>query len=645
MRRRLPACGRRHVAAPAVCVGTCVLFFVALSASQPASPAVRVEADPAPPTIEAFQRLFENPPSSAAPMMRWWWFGPSVTKQELEREMRAMKAGGIGGFEIQPVYPLALDDDGRGIRTLPFLSDEFIDMLRFVGDRSRELGLRMDLTLGSGWPFGGPGVAVASASSKLRVERHELPPGDRAIPPPDLGSGEQLIAVFLEEPGAPAVRRIRLPLPAGGVVSLPTESAGSGRLLFFISSRTGMQVKRAAIGAEGFVLDHYDSPALDGYLSTVGDRLMTAFRGQPPFAVFCDSLEAYEGDWTKDLPGEFRARRGYDLTDHLVSLVEGGTPEADDVRHDWGRTLSELVNERFFAPLREWAARAGTRLRAQAYGIPPATLSSNALVDLPEGEGTQWTRLTATRWASSAAHLYGRAIASAETWTWLHSPAFRAGPLDLKAEADRHFLQGINQIVGHGWPYLAARRRVPRVALLRGRRLQRPEPLVDRDAGRHAIPPARQLRAPPGGTSGRCRRVPADERRVGGFLAGAREPVRGACRPRGSRSPRNDHPGRPGIRRRGRRVPHRIRAGRGPRPADRIDDLPRRGASGCRAHPARDAADPGDLRSVRRDRRRDTAAARTRAGSAGHTGRPRRHTRGRLPALSAVRRARSARGR
>lgn len=37
-------------------------------------------------------------------MMRWWWFGPAVEKTELARELRAMKAGGIGGAEIQPVY-------------------------------------------------------------------------------------------------------------------------------------------------------------------------------------------------------------------------------------------------------------------------------------------------------------------------------------------------------------------------------------------------------------------------------------------------------------------------------------------------------------------------------------------------------------
>ncbi|MGC2301267.1 MAG: glycosyl hydrolase, partial [Acidobacteriaceae bacterium] len=35
----------------------------------------------------------------------------------------------------------------------------------------------------------------------------------------------------------------------------------------------------------------------------------------------------------------------------------------------------------------------------------------------------------------------------------LHSPPFRATPLDMKAEADTFFLQGINQLVGHGWPY------------------------------------------------------------------------------------------------------------------------------------------------------------------------------------------------
>ena len=92
-------------------------------------------------------------------------------------------------------------------------------------------------------------------------------------------------------------------------------------------------------------------------------------------------------------------------------------------------------------------------LPIQAYGTPPAMLSTNRLADLPEGEGAQWKALGTARWASSASHLYGRPVTSSEAWTWLHSPAFRATPLDMKAEADLHFLQGVNQLLGHGWPY------------------------------------------------------------------------------------------------------------------------------------------------------------------------------------------------
>ena len=79
---------------------------------------------------------------------------------------------------------------------------------------------------------------------------------------------------------------------------------------------------------------------------------------------------------------------------------------------------------------------------------------------------------SSTRWATSASHLYGRPVTSSETWTWLHSPVFRATPLDMKAEADLHFLQGINQLVGHGCPVFAAGGGRTRLAILRRGGLQ-----------------------------------------------------------------------------------------------------------------------------------------------------------------------------
>ena len=79
----------------------------------------------------------------------------------------------------------------------------------------------------------------------------------------------------------------------------------------------------------------------------------------------------------------------------------------------------------------------------------------------------------------------------------------------MKAEADRHFLMGINQLIGHGWPYTSEGVEYPgwrfyasavfdeknpwwnvmpdvtkyiQLAFLRGRRLQREESVVDCNA-------------------------------------------------------------------------------------------------------------------------------------------------------------------
>ncbi|MGE0104150.1 MAG: glycosyl hydrolase [Blastocatellales bacterium] len=395
--------------------------------------------------IDSLRDGFLNPPDDSRIMMRWWWFGPAVTTQRLEREMRLMKEAGIGGFEIQPVYPLALDDEKN--RTLPYLSDRFLDALKFTGLKARELGLRVDLTVGSGWPYGGPTVPIDRAAGRLRVDKTK--PAGRRVPLPDISEGESLIAAFHRQgDGFTELKEIR-----DGAVRLPAEPGSGDEVFFFISSRTGMMVKRPAVGAEGFVLDHYDRRAIDGYLRDVGDKLVGAFGSNPPFAVFCDSLEVFNSDWTGDYLEQFRRRRGYDLKPYLPALAADIGPETEAIRHDWTLTLTEVFNDNFLAPLRDWAKSKGARLRMQGYGIPPMTLSGNSRVDLPEGEGFHWTVVRASRWASSASHLYGRPVTSSETWTWLHSPSFRATPLDMKAEADLHFLQGINQLIGHGWPY------------------------------------------------------------------------------------------------------------------------------------------------------------------------------------------------
>ncbi|MBV8631828.1 MAG: glycoside hydrolase [Silvibacterium sp.] len=410
-------------------------------------------------SLGALHDAFRHPPDDSRIMMRWWWFGPAVTKPELQRELEQMKAAGIGGVEIATLYPLALDDPQTGFHNAPFLSDEHIEALRFAVEEARKLGLRVDITLGSGWPFGGPHIPVTEAAGELRTEIVTIPLNSSSAAMPNIATGERFIAAFLTSGGGPDLdlsHAVEATSTHDGRLIVKSSSQPRSAI-FFISSRTGMTVKRAAVGSAGFVLDHYDSRAIETHLRAVGDRLLEAFGDEPPYAVFSDSLEDYGSDWTPNLLDEFRRRRGYDLTPYLPALVGDIGPETAAIRHDWGRTLTELANENFLQPMHAWAQRHHTLLRSQTYGYPPVSLASNQYEDLPEGEGKatflMWREFSDTRWAASAGHLFHRPVISSETWTWLHSPAFRATPLDLKAEADLHFLQGINQLVGHGWPY------------------------------------------------------------------------------------------------------------------------------------------------------------------------------------------------
>ena len=139
------------------------------------------------------------------------------------------------------------------------------------------------------------------------------------------------------------------------------------RIISFVASRTGMTVKRPSVGAEGFVLDHYDRAAIENHLRAVGDKLLSAFGDNPPYAVFSDSLEDYASDWSPKLLDEFQRRRGYDLRPHLLALIGDAGPETAAIRHDWGQTLTDLANENYLQPIHAWA-------RGTSHAVPVANV-------------------------------------------------------------------------------------------------------------------------------------------------------------------------------------------------------------------------------------------------------------------------------
>ena len=191
---------------------------------------VRIGAQPARdagPAVADVQRQFVDPPADSRIMMRWWWFGPSVTREELDAEMRHMKEGGIGGFEVATVYPLAIDDPARGLVNEPYLSARVPRQDRVhVTARARARPphgshARQRLVVRRSVHH------AALAATRLRSERREIAAGVTSIARPASFEHDRLVAAFIGRGSAqevdPSTFR-ELAVPTAARCAFPTAS-------------------------------------------------------------------------------------------------------------------------------------------------------------------------------------------------------------------------------------------------------------------------------------------------------------------------------------------------------------------------------------------------------------------------------------
>ena len=337
--------------------------------------------------------------SEAKPWTRWWWMGSSVDSANLTAELETLAAAGIGGVEVTSIYGVY----GYEHASVPYLSDRWIKLLLHAATEARRLGLGLDMPPGSGWRLGGPGVRLEDAVASLRI----------AI---DTARGTYVATV----------------------------------------RPVGDKVKRAAPGGEGNALDPFSRVAVQRYLDAYGERIKTLPRGTVR-AFFHDSFE-YTGNSSAELFEEFLRRRGYDLRGYLPALRGEGDPDVvARVKSDYRETLDAMLLEHLLRPLTAWAHQRGSLSRNQAHGSPGNLLDLYAASDIPETEifgplGDSGSDPLISKFASSAAHVAGRRLASAETGTWL-GEHFTVTLDQLKQEVDQLFVSGVNHVIYHGTAY------------------------------------------------------------------------------------------------------------------------------------------------------------------------------------------------
>jgi alpha-L-rhamnosidase len=409
-------------------------------------------ADPLPPEF-----TFPAPTMENRLWTRWWWLGSAVDAPNLTRQLEAFHAAGLGGVEICPIYGAYTQEK----RYLDFLSPEWVQMLAHTSRETQRLGMGLDLTTGTGWPFGKKETPDADASTSLSFKFIDHIPAQADIvlkndPSDQVATGNHVSLVSLlafRPDGTP----VPVSWPESGVWK---DSPPGDHFLAAFATNPIQKVKRSAPGAQGNVLDPYSVPAISHYLADFDKAfdVLKAAGVDLPRAEFHDSFEYYNATWTDDFFSEFQKRRGYDLHAQLPALAGQGPADlVSRVKCDYRETLSDL-HLAYMARWKEWAHSHGEIVRNQAHGGPGNILDAYANADIPECEIFhlyEEGHLPMLKLSSSAAHLTGKRLASSESFTWLDEH-FTATWSEVKPAADFLFLAGVNHLFLHGIPYSPA---------------------------------------------------------------------------------------------------------------------------------------------------------------------------------------------
>jgi hypothetical protein len=441
-----------------------------------------------PQDVNTLAQSFVRPPESARPWVYWFWLNGNVTREGITADLESMRRVGIGGVLIMEV------DQGAPVGPVGFMSDRWRELFGHVVAEAGRLGLEVNMNNDAGWNgSGGPWVKPELSMQKVVASRTEVAGPkhvEASLPRPKAVAGFYRDIAVLAFPtpgnyriadiaikaayrvgGAPPIATQQLPremvIRRERIVNLSPRMDGRGRLTWEVPAgrwtilrigrtSTGMRNAPAPASGCGLECDKLSKEGIEAHFNAMMARLVDDVgpaAGKALAATHVDSWENGSQNWTARMREQFQARRGYDLLPFLP-VMTGRVVDSLEISErflwDLRRTVSELVVENYAGHLRELAHRHGLRFTIEAYGSPCDNLPYACQCDEPMGEF--WIgggSIESCRGMASAAHLSGKSIVGAESFTADDHERWRDHPATIKALGDWAFTEGINRFVFH----------------------------------------------------------------------------------------------------------------------------------------------------------------------------------------------------
>lgn len=242
---------------------------------------------------------------------------------------------------------------------------------------------------------------------------------------------------------------------------LPADSyCGKWRILRFASVITGAKSKHGRQNLAGYECDKLSDEAANLHWDSYVQVMLDSLPAGSVAGITMDSHEGGSQNWTPLMLEEFYRLQGYDLTPYLPVLagyVVESVEKTEQVLYDFRQTIATLIQEKYFGTFQRRASSQGLAFTAQAIGnalcIIGDAISVKQVVDKPQGEFWTYQQQGAydVKDCSSAAHLYGKPVASAEAMT---DCEYKDTPHRLHRVANIAFSMGAQEFVVCATPHI-----------------------------------------------------------------------------------------------------------------------------------------------------------------------------------------------
>lgn len=248
---------------------------------------------------------------------------------------------------------------------------------------------------------------------------------------------------------------------------------GEWTVIRFGMTPTGTKNSPAAPQGKGFEIDKASEEIarfhFENYMGELIKRIPEENRSALKYTI-ADSYEMGSQNWTDAFEKKFEDRYGYSAREFLpvfAGRVVNSVEESNRFLWDLRRIVADEVACEYVGGLRKISNENNLKLWLENYGhwgFPSEFLMYGGQSNLVSGEF--WNEGTLgnieCKSASSAAHIYGKPITSAESFT-SSGKAFMRHPALLKKRGDWSFTEGINHVVLHVYIHQPDDNRVPGV--------------------------------------------------------------------------------------------------------------------------------------------------------------------------------------